>query len=816
MSRDRFRLSPELRALHEMSLDQDDTLGGLIPSIGGGAAVLPETEDFAAFGDAPGAAELAESQDVESQQAAQIRAARRLQREDEISPLFNDEGEPMVQPERGLQRQLGVRPRSDIALEEFASSPGVAAALGMGDVLLAPRAISGAVAEATGGDYDTAQADTDRLLSESPYASAAGAAAGSLPLIAAGPLLGDAAIARLGGAAALPAYARSIPALSRIGAAGIEGMLWGGGHEAVTDRRVGPEAMFSGALGAGLASVPVAVGAAARSAGSFVDSLEDSAKQWRTRAAGGRTIPVQRGLAALPGGTAGVADDLDALGISPRYSVHSVDDARQVADRVKGRAGRNIGRVFDRMARADADDVARFASELEPVQARDAQRAAAFEAIDLDDPSMLLIDNPADTPLGRVGREIYNGRVGRDGDAIMDAVRGHLGGSNTAPTVAADLDSGVRAPQPNEASSGIASPRARRRPPRPDSSRTPENLIRALEADQITDVMGASGTRPEFRGMRLPQRIEPPTPEAIARLRQMVDVNMPAIEAPRPAGVVDVDPVARALDGIAGDYSTLPSGATQRGAASSMADDYRATGGRMPFAAAQRERKLLDEAISWQPGTNPVNDRRGAIQGDLRRVRGELQGQMDDAVRRVDPELGAEYPRQRREFQIGSIFGNLGADDAMRETANRQISPTDYVAAMEGDSWLTRGRNVILNRLLRGREASLGAAGAEHLSDALQRTPDVSGAMNSVAGRTGRLAGALNRPEILDQRQPASLPGVPSVSATELERLPMLDAAETSDVPEFDPAELEDLEAGDVAGLPELTDEELRALPVIE
>jgi hypothetical protein len=769
MSRDRFRSLSEY----------DDTHGGLVPSvwdaipglqradIGG----LPETEDFGSYGGA--GTEIAAAE----RDRARIEALRRI--EEDAAGLFNEEGEPMVQPERGLRRQIGVRPRSDIALEEVAESPGFAAMMGVADTLSVPRdIIANANAAGGAGGREAAQSEMDRSMAESPYAAAGGALVGAAPMMLAAPVLGEAAIARMGGAA-LQAGSR-IPVLARAGAAGLEGMGWAGLHEQAADRPVGSEMMFAGPIAAGGTAALAGVGELAARAPDYVQGLEDMAGQWRTRAAGGRTLPVQRALANLPGGTQGVADDLDVLGISPRYSVHSVDDARQVADRVRDRSGRNIGRVFDRMAEVDAEDAARWTREIEPVRARDADRAAAFDAIDTDDPSMLLIPNEPDSPLGRIGREILTERVDRPVPARRASIEAELRQNlPSAETVAAE--------PPTRITSTASETPSRRRGRPAGLPRTPENILNAFDQGDTTAVYGG---RELSRTGSVPPM--PTRPQASAnRLRGLVDQVIPGIEAPTSPGSVDLDPVLRALGEIESNHSTVPSATGPRAAASSIRTDYEATGGRMPFGrprsggrpgtGAQGEIEALDEDINWNPGGGGMPRRPGAAQSDLRATRRSLRGAMDDAVTRVDPEMGAEYPRQRRENQIGRIFGNLGEDNAMREAANRQVSPTDYIAAMEGDGWFTRGRNVLLNRLFRGREASLGATGAEHLSDLAQRTPDISGAANAVGGRTGRAIAAIgDRPEA----RPVSAEGMSNDQWVEMLEEPQPPADDSQPAPD--------------------------------
>lgn len=808
--------------------------------------------------------------------------------------------DPVIQPERGLGRQIGVGPRSSRILEETASSPGFSAAMGMGDVLIAPRAAIGAATEAAGGDYDAAQGEIERSIAENPRAAVGGALVGMAPLMMAGPLVGEHATATLAGRAAIPTASVPLTIAQRAGAAGLEGMAWGGAHEAASGRRVGPEAMFSGALGAGLTAGAGMVGAGVDRARGLVDSLEDYAGRMRVRGAGGRTVQVQRQLDALPGGIEGVADDLDQLGISPRYSLHSVDDARATAERVRGRAGRNLDRVFDRMAQADADDAARFESGMADVTARDATRSRMRSAIEADDPTMvedLLPVRPRiegeERLQGQASRRLTLDRTRRSREAHLDDLRSEaaaageretqigglrgeldsvneIAGSRTiAPPAAVDrqirglerrLDEAVRSGADDAALDALereiadlraerrtiparrrAQERARSRAAelraqledlRAQQERTvrPEQ-IEALERGAITEAFpdvpmaggdlmpadmfiervannadaarsaagvapgelipqtgrGIASNDPGFgRGPRTTPRAEHPAgapfvdaPSGLrppdARSFQLIEELFPAIEPPAPAGTVDLGNVIGNLDEAESIYRTLPSGGPSADDVADMARRYRGTGGRMPFGrpggsglpatGAQGERMLLDQDVGYAVSGNPMQRRLMAGERDMRAARQRLQGAMDEAVTRVDPELGASYPRDRREWQIGSIFSGLGEDDALREAANRQVSLTDsmaYIAPLGGDnpSYLQSARNLLLNRIIRGREATAGATGAEYLSDILQRTGSPAPYAQAFGQRAGRLGGALRRPETpQDPLQPRPFQG---------------------------------------------------------
>lgn len=751
------------RALFARSLSEaDPTLGGLIPGIGLSTGPIDVVPDQAI--PSPGGIELYEAEE---------RALGRMVDGDEAQPstpepgspewfrasqdptsaegLFDRDGSPMIQPERGLGPQLGVRSRHDMAWEEFARSPVVSALLNMGDVLPIPLLRAG-VGVAGGGSYEANQDVLDDLLErgreEHPYASATGALAGIVPQLAAPALLGDAAIARLGGSAA----GSAIPALSRVGAAGLEGGLYGLTHGLASGdvSRGAEEGLLGGGLGAGVAGAAQGVGSAVASLPGRVPGLEEWIGRMRLRASGGRTVGVQRALDALPGGSSGVAEDLVALGISPRYSVHTVDDARRVSDRVRERAGRNIGRVFDRMAEAEA-------------AAPDAAaRDRALQAIAEDNPSELLLESvgaSAESPDLQLGRQILMGRLDRRRAAQMAAYEElAAGGARPDPQAATEF------PVPDAELSPDATRRIR--PGSGPARSAPRIAPEFVDRMRAGDITGASGGRLEPPYM--PMRPTPPrSPEEDAALRGLLDELFPE----RP-GTVDVGPVADALDRIADSYRGLPSGARGLAAAESLARDYRATGGRLPFgrprgtglpsAGAQKELDLIEQQINRQPGTNPVNDRMAAIQDDLRDLRSSLRSQMDRAVMGVDPELGATYPRQRREYQIGKIFGNLGEDDARREAANRLVSPTDYAAAMTGNgSMLQRALQAGMNRAFRGREASLAATVGERTSDAFRAAPDIRGAAVDFAARATR-AGSL-----IDGDDPQPAPAGPATLSTQ-------------------------------------------------
>jgi hypothetical protein len=781
-----------------------------------------------------------------------------------LGPLMAPGGiDPMVQPERGLHRQMGVRPRSDIALEEFASNPGAASAMAMGELLPVNRVASGAANVAAGGTYAGAQGDIDRIEAESPWASAFGALTSFLPAAAAAPLVGDMALARMGGAggeAAAGAVARGLHPLTRVGGAMIEALGGSAMNQAARGESSAESALLSGGItglvGAGPAAVMrLAEGVqrpAQRLARSAQEGLESYAQGQRVRGSFGDGVAAQRAANAVEGGIPEVARWLHETGANPRGSVRSIDDSREIVSQVQGRSGRRIGDVMEQMGEVDAADTARWNTERAARGDREADRFAALEAIENADQGELLMTSEPGAPSHQIGRDIFEARLDRDRRALDYDVRAHLGvpelggepiparsiASELEPDVdpaaatmaadAADIDTFGRAVN---ARNGWFQRRMRaeRAAARANGERSPERALRAFRNDEVTGIEQpgwAHSMLADVPVRSLPRGIDP---EDASRLRGRVDELMPALPEPQVPGSVDLDPVIRALGSIEQGHTT-PIGAVTPGrqqnvaGARAMADDYRSTGGRLPFGrpahadgtatGAQDALSALDEDINYRPETGGQRRFPAADDRELRTARRALRGSMNDAVTRsLGPEVGAEFPGLLRDYQLSTLADGFGDQHAMRAAGNRQASLTDYLSVNQNAPLWERAARAAQNRIFRGREATLMATGAEGLSDAMSAAHRGSGNARRAIGASGRmgLAAELSRPEALEQPVSAADLGFEEPTPEEIEALPLISDEDARYIPE-----MTDEEASELDELPWPSEDEINALPIVE
>jgi hypothetical protein len=243
------------------------------------------------------------------------------------------------------------------------------------------------------------------------------------------------------------------------------------------------------------------------------------------------------------------------------------------------------------------------------------------------------------------------------------------------------------------------------------------------------------------------------------------DYRSPAVPADAPRGRVDLEPVAGVLDDLAERNARLPGQGPVVEGARELAGEYRQYGGRRTFREAQDLVEALDEPARWSANTAPVGSRLPAVSSRARELRRGVRGAQQAAVDAVDPAIGRVYSDARRQNQVGRIVTRRGEDMALREANNRQISPSDYIAGLQGFSGPGGGivegtRNILFNRLLRGREATLGAAGAERIADLLRARSSRLPATPTSHPLALRLAGAMSasRPEAPPQSvEPADL-----------------------------------------------------------
>jgi hypothetical protein len=273
------------------------------------------------------------------------------------------------------------------------------------------------------------------------------------------------------------------------------------------------------------------------------------------------------------------------------------------------------------------------------------------------------------------------------------------------------------------------------------------------------------------------------------------DYRSPAVPADAPRGRVDLEPVAGVLDDLAERNARLPGQGPVVEGARELAGEYRQYGGRRTFREAQDLVEALDEPARWSANTAPVGSRLPAVSSRARELRRGVRGAQQAAVDAVDPAIGRVYEDARRQNQVGRIVTRRGEDMALREANNRQISPSDYIAGLQGFSGPGGGivegtRNILFNRLLRGREATLGAAGAERMADVLRARASRLPANPTTRPLALRLTGAMapERPEAR-QPQPSAAAPVDAASLPVVEADPNIEEISLDDLPvvEFDP-----------------------------
>lgn len=222
----------------------------------------------------------------------------------------------------------------------------------------------------------------------------------------------------------------------------------------------------------------------------------------------------------------------------------------------------------------------------------------------------------------------------------------------------------------------------------------------------------------------------------IGNVRQAMDLlspdsarGLPSLEegAARAAGQVDPEPLAQAYEDIARRYQGVTGAESIRDSALSLAGEVRANGP-MTFEQAQTQKQFLDSMINWadeRPG-----QRLRPLMENRQEVRRALARSMDEAVAQdIGPAAAQDYQRARQQYQVANMFRRFGDDSAMRDSANRLVSPSDYAAGLAGaageaGSGVRGFAAVVANRLMRGREASLAAGTMERMADVARRLAD--------------------------------------------------------------------------------------------
>lgn len=217
----------------------------------------------------------------------------------------------------------------------------------------------------------------------------------------------------------------------------------------------------------------------------------------------------------------------------------------------------------------------------------------------------------------------------------------------------------------------------------------------------------------------------------IEAIRQDMDVlypnglrNMPSMfMEERLPGTVSRGPLINQLQQTIDNTEGLLTGDARQVAARSLLQDAQ-NSGNYTFQQAFDEKRGFDNPANFH-GPSP-NARLAPMVQDRRDLRRALVNSMDDAVGQdLGPSRVSEFQRARREYQQADLYERMGHDSELREAANRIFSPSDMGAF--GLGLLTPGGNgpravafSVLNRMLRGREASMAAGTMERTADALR------------------------------------------------------------------------------------------------
>jgi hypothetical protein len=286
---------------------------------------------------------------------------------------------------------------------------------------------------------------------------------------------------------------------------------------------------------------------------------------------------------------------------------------------------------------------------------------------------------------------------------------------------------------------------------------------------------------------------------------------------PEAEGIGRGDVVERVRD-TAGDMRGLPSTRARVEEIDRYADDLRNIDvdpdgladalepGDVPWRRLWQERVQLDRGINYGP--QAPNSRVPTAAQDRRAIRGALQDTLDERVASTESDAARQaYERSRRNYQTETMVENAARDfEMIRGVGNRQVSPSDYAALIAGgftgDPTLAAGA-LLTNRLFRGREHAMQAAGRERLADLLRQAPRAEGPraafMRALAERTGMGVAAASTLPGAPEPTPNADPSMETVvmSDEEFNALPLL--SEDEDLPTV-----------------QMTDEEFNALPLLE
>lgn len=248
--------------------------------------------------------------------------------------------------------------------------------------------------------------------------------------------------------------------------------------------------------------------------------------------------------------------------------------------------------------------------------------------------------------------------------------------------------------------------------------------------------LGSSELAPGARVKLLPQRVEQYAADAEA-VRKAAGQQMEWVSSTLSDNGVPVDGnrIAQQLLDEAADLSALPGSEGRANALQALAEQWEAQG-QVPFAQAH---KALQE---FGKGTKFTSD--ALAQEDKRLVYSTVRRAMQDAADGADPALGAAWREGTRAYQVGKSQGDAARNWIEGQERNRQVSLTDYRAAggvglgslLTGSTPVEAATHAVaagaLNKAVRGREHSIGAALAQRGASAMEGLSSAIGGRASV------------------------------------------------------------------------------------
>ncbi len=164
-----------------------------------------------------------------------------------------------------------------------------------------------------------------------------------------------------------------------------------------------------------------------------------------------------------------------------------------------------------------------------------------------------------------------------------------------------------------------------------------------------------------------------------------------------------------------------------------FAAQFRADGSKpLSFGSVRKELQGFDELLDWNKEQTPSKELTKKLRGAINSV---LEESVDSVGKASNFPLYEDWKRSKQVFGMANDVAKMGKDKTFRETANRFVSPTDYLAAGVGALKKEPITGVIAgtaNHLTRKYGNALAATGANSAANLLGR-PDVQQASRAFA-----------------------------------------------------------------------------------